>query len=507
MYIPRKYLRRLHFFMEKQVYSTLGMWRDYDVFSLKRLTLAFFLVTTFSLVQLILFFLTGTLKIYYTLYLVGVFLAAWFGGTRTAALTAVLNIVTGVVLFEPKIKTIFTDSIELFQILFYILASSVVTFSVTAVAQAKRYQTFTTNQLQKKEQHLAAEYNYIVNLIEAVSDGFVACDRDFVITYINISISKLLRKKQSRIMGQKVHDVFPETFVKKFQESYTKHIRNLINVHNTVFDWKFNKKWFSIHIYTRDKTVSIYFDDITLHKEHEKQKDFFVHAVSHELRTPITSIKLFLEIIRSSFKESLPTEVKTYVNKAENQLNKMTLLINCFLDLSRIERRSELVTERRKVNIISIIEESLEMFKFSIKYTIQVEPNMINWVYVDKERVTQVFVNLFSNAVKYSQNNDTLLIQLRSVGGMIEIAVTDKGVGIDRKYHIQIFKRFFKVEEKSCESYPGSGIGLYLSYKIVRGHYGKMWVKSKIGEGSTFYFTLPVYKNTKTDTDLIDNEG
>jgi signal transduction histidine kinase len=115
-------------------------------------------------------------------------------------------------------------------------------------------------------------------------------------------------------------------------------------------------------------------------------------------------------------------------------------------------------------------------------------------VFGDKERLGQVFVNLLTNAIKYSPRVDKVLVHLCKEGERQQaiVSVQDYGIGIDKTHHEKIFERFYQVTDPEEKTYPGLGIGLYISSEIVTRHHGQMWVESSKGTGSTFYVALPI---------------
>jgi signal transduction histidine kinase len=113
-------------------------------------------------------------------------------------------------------------------------------------------------------------------------------------------------------------------------------------------------------------------------------------------------------------------------------------------------------------------------------------------VYADKDRISQVLVNLLTNAVKYSPNADTIIVKTQTTPGQLIISVKDFGIGISDFERDKIFERFYRVEGRNEKTFPGFGIGLFIVREIVSYHNGKVWVESEKDYGSTFYFSLPV---------------
>jgi len=112
-------------------------------------------------------------------------------------------------------------------------------------------------------------------------------------------------------------------------------------------------------------------------------------------------------------------------------------------------------------------------------------------VYADKERISQVIVNLVNNAIKYSPKSFQVLVAIKSDDDAITVGVKDYGIGIAYEHHSKIFERFYRVEGKKEETFSGFGIGLYIVAEIIERHNGKVWLESAPGKGSTFYFSLP----------------
>jgi PAS domain S-box-containing protein len=232
--------------------------------------------------------------------------------------------------------------------------------------------------------------------------------------------------------------------------------------------------------------------DIQEIKEQEQQKDYFISMASHELKTPITSIKGYIQILQSMYKDSEDAMLTKSLDRVHVQIEKLTTLIGELLDVSKI-RKGTLSFHKQTFDINSLIKEEIEELEIiHPNHKINFENQTVIEVFADRERIRQVLINLISNAIKYSPQNGDILIRSGVEKQRVLISVIDEGIGIDKNYQGKIFERFYRVEGKSEKTFPGFGIGLFIASEIIKRHKGKIGVESKPGKGSRFYFSLPL---------------
>lgn len=232
--------------------------------------------------------------------------------------------------------------------------------------------------------------------------------------------------------------------------------------------------------------------DITERKRDEQRKNDFIGMVSHELKTPLTSLNGYLEIVKMDLKESGNLSGANLLDKAGKQVSKMTTMINGFLNVSRLES-GKIQIEKRRFDMAKLVEESKEEVKgLYNNHHIIFEPVEEIWVYADWDKTGHVLNNFISNASKYSPYGSVIKIACTTVDGNAVVAVRDKGMGIAPEDQERLFERYYRVENKTVQSVAGFGIGLYLCAEIIHRNDGNIWVESALGEGSTFYFSLPV---------------
>jgi len=232
--------------------------------------------------------------------------------------------------------------------------------------------------------------------------------------------------------------------------------------------------------------------EITDQKQNEIRKNDFIGMVSHELKTPLTSLKAYVQVLNSRSKAEGNSFAISSLNKVELQINKMSALINGFLNLSRLETGKihlNMITFRMDELVNEIIEESLLVMS---THKIQLLPCDCLSVHADRDKIGQVITNLISNAVKYSPRGKLVELECKMVGNTVQVSVSDEGMGIRPQDKDRLFERFYRVESTHTENISGFGIGLYLSAEIVHRHNGKIWLESEKGVGSTFFFSLPV---------------
>lgn len=232
--------------------------------------------------------------------------------------------------------------------------------------------------------------------------------------------------------------------------------------------------------------------DITRQKQDEHRKNDFISMVSHELKTPLTSLSGYIQLLERNSKQAEDSMSMQMLQKAGNQLKKMTAMINGFLNISRLES-GKIHLQKQHFELDTLIRDMIEdtrisasNFKFEL---IPCEPVV---VWADRDKIGSVISNLLSNAVKYSPNKDRVVIRCIINGDNAEVSIQDEGLGIDHEDAAKLFERFYRVDHKDNPNISGFGIGLYLSAEIIQHHGGKIWVQSEKGKGSTFYFSLPL---------------
>ena len=238
-------------------------------------------------------------------------------------------------------------------------------------------------------------------------------------------------------------------------------------------------------------TVLAFALDITERKELEMKKDEFMSIASHELCTPLTSIKGYTQILERIIQQMGDHRLHAYLKKTNTYVDRLNSLIIELLDVSKIQA-GKLIMNFESVPFEQFVKESIDTLKhFSSKHTIEYHGRIDETLLIDRNRLEQVFTNLVTNAIKYSPNGKKIEIRVKKGHDAIIVSIKDDGIGISKKDQENLFNRFYRVES-STNHFSGLGIGLYISREIINRHGGDIWVRSKKGEGSEFFFSLPI---------------
>ena len=221
-------------------------------------------------------------------------------------------------------------------------------------------------------------------------------------------------------------------------------------------------------------------------------KDEFLSIASHELRTPVTSIKGYTQLAKMLIKEGDLNTSEEYLDIALDQIDRMSRLILELLDVSRIET-GRLEIRREPIAWPQFVRDVVHRHHTAVsdrRFHLQV-PEGTRHVVGDRDRLEQVLGNLLENAVKYSPEGSDVMVNVEDRGEQFVTSVCDRGIGIPADELAQVFERFHRGRHVSSTNYGGLGLGLYITKQIIERHGGTIWVESKEGAGTTFYFSLP----------------
>lgn len=439
----------------------------------------------------------------FLLYFGVVIIATGFGGIGPGIITTVLSAALSRYFFIRPLQTFSFTRYDIFLVVLFLAESLLMIALSGAVTRA-------SNRVRKTAERFHA-------LVENSADGIAVGDASGKVLYASPSLKKALGysvKEFRKIDGwSKIH---PEE-MDQIQKFYAE-VMQSPGVSKTILHRYLHKNgswvWVESTItnlidHPSVKGIVSNFKNVTERIILEKQKEDFVGIATHELKTPVTSIKAYAQILARRFEKEGNTSAAKMIEKMDGQLNKLISLIGDLLDVTKIEAgRLQLHEEYYDFNdLANEVVEELQRTTDHHKIILQLEP--VPKVFGDKERIGQVFTNLISNAIKYSPASCDIIVKSLVKNNEVTICVEDCGVGIAKDQQAKVFERFYRVSGPSGDSFPGLGLGLYISHEIIKRQGGRIWVESEIGKGSTFCFTLPLdyrmnLKNNITKEETIN---
>lgn len=345
-------------------------------------------------------------------------------------------------------------------------------------------------------------YAYSEAIVDTVREPLLVLDKTLHVRTANRAFFRNFKMSQKETYGKYIYELnggewnIPE--LKKLLENIlprNSHFDNFEVSHN--FD-RLGQKIMLLNarriVLEENKTqlILLAIEDVTEKRNLEKRKDEFLGMASHELKNPLTSIKAYIQILI----KRLDKDQKNiyFLQQIERQADKMHNLIADLLDIRKIEA-GKLAFEKQIFDLTSLIQKVVAEFQLlTDKHYIIREGDEKIQIFGNKDRIEQVLVNLLTNAIKYSPDGETITIRSKKKKEMVEVSVQDFGIGIVKSKQKFLFSPYYTAEVKDVGRNVSAGLGLYIASEIIKRHDGKMWLLSKKGKGSTFFFTLPIVK-------------
>ena len=349
---------------------------------------------------------------------------------------------------------------------------------------------------------LIAEKRKSETIVANIAEPVIVTDKDNHIVLMNQTAAAVFEVAGMDWHGKPLHEIIGNNELEKILENGNA-LTSEQEHRDILFTYQRNKTttyYRPRQTYILDEEGSIQFIvtllyDVTRFKMLETMKSEFIATVSHELRTPITSLGMGVDILYKEVLGSVNEEQKKILISAKDDVERLRKLVKDLLDLSRLESgRYEL--KKEWVQIPRLVGEAVRSMQLQFnekKITIDVGiPLSLPAVAVDPHQYTWVITNLLNNALRHTTPGGSVVITAQRGAAELQISIADTGEGIPKEYLDTIFEKFVQVAGVS-QTTPGSvGLGLAIAREVVEEHGGKIWVQSKVGAGSTFYFTIPL---------------
>lgn len=347
------------------------------------------------------------------------------------------------------------------------------------------------------------------SILDRIDEAFFAVDENWIVTYWNKKAEKLIGKSKKELLGKSLWEVFPEYVDSPSFRYYHKARQTKTAVH---FEdhYAANDFWLEISAYPSESGLSVFFKDITSRKRAEiellelnaklerhaqelaasnKELEQFAYVASHDLQEPLRTVTSFLTQLENRYAGELDEKGMLYIKYAVDGAKRMRQIILDLLEFSRVGRNEE---QYESIDLDQLVKDVVSLNRAKIKElgarVIIGKMPIINGLTMPMQ---QIFQNLLSNALKYHspERKPIIKISCRSYANHWRIEVADNGLGIDPEYAERIFQIFQRLHRR--DEYPGTGMGLAITRKMVEHMGGQIHVKPNAEVGSVFYFTIP----------------
>ncbi|WP_368653475.1 cell wall metabolism sensor histidine kinase WalK [Ornithinibacillus sp. 4-3] len=354
------------------------------------------------------------------------------------------------------------------------------------------------NDLNDKLKHSIAstekEQQKLSSVLANMSEGVIATDKAGEITLMNEAAGKLIGRNPGIIKGEFLLDFLQ-------LEDRVVDISELPKTGSMIIDLSEDETFliranFSTIFDDNDEITGFItvLSDVTEQEKMEMERREFVSNVSHELRTPLTTMRSYVEALSDGAIDNKELAPK-FLKVAQDETERMIRLVNDLLQLSRMDSK-EYALNRKRTEFISYFHHIIDRFEMNITDNITIErqlPKGKLFVWMDEDKMTQILDNIISNAIKYSPEGGMISCRVEKLDNrQLLVSIEDRGLGIPFEMRDKIFDRFYRVDRARTRKLGGSGLGLAITKELVEAHYGKIWVESIEGKGTTILFTLPL---------------
>ncbi|MBD2680710.1 MULTISPECIES: response regulator [Nostoc] len=368
------------------------------------------------------------------------------------------------------------------------------------------------NERQQTQEELRFSQARFARILDIADDAIISIDGFQCITLFNQGAEKIFGYSAQEVIGQKLDLLLPQRFCNVHRQHVvdfgkSPNLARRMGERREIYGRRKDGTEFPAEAsiskidLSREIFYTVILRDITERKQIERMKDEFISVVSHELRTPLTSIHGSLGMLASGLLPTDSEQGKRLLQIATDSTERLVRLINDILDIERIES-GKAKMESTICNIIDIIAQAVNVMqpladKAGVKLVIS---DVSGQVWADCDRIVQTLTNLLSNAIKFSSSGSTVCLQVQQQDDEVLLIVKDTGRGIPADKLESIFERFQQVDSSDSRNHDGTGLGLAICKSIMQQHGGRIWAESVLGEGSTFYVTLPLIRTSqKTD--------
>lgn len=335
-------------------------------------------------------------------------------------------------------------------------------------------------------------------ILESITDGFFALDRDWKFTYVNSEGERLIGFRRKEMMGKTLWEAYPQAVGTMFYDQYTRAMQERVPVEFESFYPPLNS-WFRVKAYPSESGgLSVFYENIDERKRAEEELrranqdlEQFAYSASHDLQEPLRNVAIFSQLLKKKYSNQLDEIGEEYLTHVVNGAKRMGSLLSDLLAYTRVGSSGEeaVVPTHSEAVLQQVL---IDLGQMLTESGAKVTHDRLPVVSVRPSHLQQLFLNLIGNAIKYRKDSEAPRVHVSALrqDACWRFAIADNGIGIGPEYRERIFG-LFKRLHNSSDKYTGTGIGLAICQKIVDQYGGRIWVDSELGRGSTFSLTLP----------------
>ena len=355
------------------------------------------------------------------------------------------------------------------------------------------------------QQTLLRKETLLTAILDNVLDGIITINGLGEIESFNKAAENIFGYTSAEVVGHNVRMLMPEPYHSQHDSHIQNYVstgkRTIIGIEREVFGQRKDGSPFPVNLAVSEmkldeKRMFIgIVHDLSERAKIERMKTEFVSTVSHELRTPLTSIRGSLSLLIGGVAGELPPQVRSLIDIAHKNSERLILLINDILDMEKIETGT-MEFQSSPIKLMPLLKQVLEenqAYAEQYKVCYELEGDLPEvMVNVDASRLMQVLTNLLSNAAKFSPSGDKVMLAVTSNGQHVRIAVKDHGSGIPEQFHDQIFQKFSQADSSDTRKKGGTGLGLSITKAMVEKMGGSIGFESEPNVLTTFFVELPI---------------
>ena len=365
---------------------------------------------------------------------------------------------------------------------------------------------FLVEELKDKIRIANEEKSKLMTALTSMTEGVLIINAQGLIEFVSPVLGDMLSVRYEDVFGKTLMEAFRSAELQKILTEFKRTGENItreitLDMAEAVI---LNVSVSAVHGYPQEDKTMIVFHDVTRLKKLEKVKEDFVANVTHEIRTPLTAIIGYLETIKNGAIGNID-ETKKFVDIILNQAERLNRLVEDLLTLSHIELKElkfnfENVSINAAItNVISLVEAKAKEKKITIHNNVRENFPMIR---ADKDKLTQIFVNILDNAVKFTPESGRITIVAKEADACAAVSISDTGIGVPRDELQRLGERFYRVDRSRSRDLGGTGLGLSIVKHLMIAHGGRMEIESELGRGTTVFLLFPLAKKEQNKVPL-----